>query len=1357
MNTPKINRLVIFSFFLTWSTLSAEIIRGEPQRITSPDQVPKGLAPSDWTNIRAAYEAERHAVKPVEGEQAWRAINPGQQWHIRFDSHGFLATPTNVKKAQTPWQWGLALQAFGWAGEERPLNENASVTTRDGCIIYQWDAAVSEWFVNDRKGLEHGFTIAKRPDGGSEGQPLTFALAVRGTLRADVAKGGQDVVFRDEQGNGVLNYAGLKAWDANGKILTSCFKPLENGKTTLHLEVDDRGAHYPITIDPLASSVGREAYLKASNAESNDQFGYAVAVSGNTAVVSTHLEDSNGTGVNPGGGAQANNSAGDAGAAYVFERSGVTWTQQAYLKASNTQAGDNFGKAVAISGDTIILGAPMEDSNATGINGDGSNNSSTASGAAYVFVRNGTTWTQEAYIKASDTQAGDHFGNSVAISGDTAVVGAEGEDTTAANSGATYVFVRSGTTWSQQAKLKASNPGASDQFGLATAISGNFVIVGAHLEDSNATGVNPGGSAQANNTAGDAGAAYIFTRSGTTWSQEAYVKASNTDSGDWFGSSVGIDGNTAIVGAYLECSNATGVNPGVIAEGNNSANDAGAAYVFIRTGTTWSQQAYLKASYTDGGDNFGYSTSISGNTVFVGAPGESSNATGANGDGSNNGAANAGAVYAFTRSGTTWSQQAYLKASNTEANDSFGSSVAVSGEISLCGAIAEKSNATGINGDESNNGASSAGAVYVYTRHGGEWADFQQGYLKASNTDAYDGFGESVAISGDTVVVGAKYESSDATEVNGDQGNNDADGSGAAYVYVRSGTTWSQQAYLKASNAESADFFGSSVAIWGDTICVGAPFECSGAAGVNGNESDNSVTTSGAVYVFVRSGTNWSQEAYLKASNPGIGDQFGSSISISNDTVVVGAIGEDSNATGINGNENDNSATFAGAAYVFTRSGTTWSQQAYLKASNNEAFDVFGSSVSVFDDTIVVTSWGEDSNATGINGNQSNNSASASGAAYVFVRSGTTWSQQAYLKASNTESNDGFGDSAAISGDTIVVGAYGEDSNATGVNGNQADNSIGSAGAAYVFVRSGTTWSQQAYLKASNTEDDFFGESVDVSRDTIVVGAWESSNATGVNGNQNDNSKPISGAAYVFVRSGTTWSQQAYLKASNPDEEDYFGSSVGISGDTVVVGAFLEDSNATGINGNGSINSELDSGAAYVFSSLGTGVALQLVFDQVSVAYANPDESFSAELDCVVEIPFGNTTYSFPFVDLGGNWHIRNCEVDLAKKKITYIFFEYLIPSIEGAWFWTRPPGSGTGPYTGPASAGGYPGLYPKPENSYPQAGSQTLHFRAADFVPTVLYYDESPDNWNLIWAPDSGPADQRTSSGEVRLEAAPD
>jgi len=481
----------------------------------------------------------------------------------------------------------------------------------------------------------------------------------------------------------------------------------------------------------------------------------------------------------------------------------------------------------------------------------------------------------------------------------------------------------------------------------------------------------------------------------------------------------------------------------------------------------------------------------------------------------------------------------------------------------------------------------SAGVVYATDSQPKHPSIQQQAYIKASNTEGGDFFSWSVAVSGDTLVVGADREDSNNAGINGNQNDNSATSSGAAYVYTRNGRTWHQQAYLKASNADAGDRFGASLAISGDTLVVGAARESSNSTGVNGDQNGDSATASGAAYIFTRNGTQWSQQAYLKASNSGEGDLFGASVAISGDVVVIGTALEDSNAAGVNGDENDNSADNAGAAYIFVRDGEQWSQQAYLKASNSGEGDLFGTSVAVFGDTVVVGAIGEDSYSTGVNGDENDNSAEDSGAVYVFTRNGTQWSQQAFLKASNSDNLDQFGSSVAISGDTVIVGAPLEDSNAIGVNGNQNDNSAARAGAAYVFTVKGTDWSQQAYLKASNTEaGDEFAATISITGDTLVVGAYpEDSNARAINGDQHDNSAPSAGAAYVFSRSGTTWSQHSYLKASNTDAVDGFAHSLAISNDNLVVGALLEDSTATGIDGDQHDNLAEDAGAAYVFDT----------------------------------------------------------------------------------------------------------------------------------------------------------------------------
>ncbi|MFZ1702184.1 MAG: hypothetical protein WBO10_11370 [Pyrinomonadaceae bacterium] len=788
-----------------------------------------------------------------------------------------------------------------------------------------------------------------------------------------------------------------------------------------------------LDISSPAGSTVQQAYLKASNTNGDDRFGWSVAVSGDTVVIGANLEDSNATGVN---GDQSNNSATLSGAAYVFTRNATTWSQQAYLKASNTAVSDQFGSAVAVSGDTIVIGATGEDSNAIGVNGDQSNNSAANSGAAYVFTRSGTTWTQQAYLKASNTGSVDQFGYSVAVSGDTIVVGAYQEDSnatgvdgaqtnnSASGSGAAYTFTRSGTTWSQQAYLKASNTDAGDQFGASVAVSGDTVVIGAHFEDSSATGVN---GDQGDNSASASGAAYVFTRSGTTWSQQAYLKASNTEANDFFGSSVAVSGDTVVGGADGEDSNSTGVNGD---QSNNLAEDSGAAYVFTRSGTTWNQQAYLKASNTEANDEFGSSVAVSGDTVVVGADSESSNATGVNGDQSNNLAGDSGAAYVFTRSGGVWSQQDYIKASNTGLGDIFGYSVAVSGDRVVVGAYSEDSSATGVNGDQTNNSASGSGAAYVFgdddeptptptaTPTATPTPCPGDDRLRPSVPFASGGFGATLDLEGNTAIIANMQ-----FNIDGSYG-----GFGDVYSFEWDGTAWNEQQRLP--GPETRDLFGGAVAVEGNTLAVGAPY----ASGHTGQ-----------VHIFERVGGVWTEQQVLTASDATTNSNFGS-VALFGNTMVVGA-----------GSANIGST---GKAYVFTRTGGVWSEQQIL---SEPATSGFGSSVALDDDTIVAGSSGEQIQA---------------GAVYVFTRSGSTWTLQQRLVASDRDQGDRFGTSVHVEGDSVLVGAWLDD-----ISG------LTFAGSAYAFERSGTTWTETQKLTAPTPQQNaFFGSTVSFTGNTGLIG-----------------------------------------------------------------------------------------------------------------------------------------------------------------------------------------------------------------------------------------------------------------------------
>jgi nucleoside-specific outer membrane channel protein Tsx len=344
-------------------------------------------------------------------------------------------------------------------------------------------------------------------------------------------------------------------------------------------------------------------------------------------------------------------------------------TQLAELKGSDTVAADTFGSSVAISGATAVVGAEGHDKNA---------------GRAYVFTEAGGVWKQTTELKGSDTVANDGFGDSVAISGTTALVGAYGHADTA---GRAYVFTEAAGIWKQVAELRGSDTVAHDSFGISVAISGATAVIGA------------GGRASF------AGRAYVFTETAGVWKQTAKLKAFDTVANDGFGDSVAISSTIAIVGA------------------SGHASSAGRAYVFTKTAGVWKQTAELKGSDTVTRDGFGDSVAISGSTGIVGAAGHASFA---------------GAAYVFTKTAGLWKQTAKLTGSDTGANDGFGDSVAISDTTAVVGAGGH---------------ASSAGTAYVFTEKAGVWK--QTAELKGYDTVTQDGFGGSVATLGTIAVVGA--------------------------------------------------------------------------------------------------------------------------------------------------------------------------------------------------------------------------------------------------------------------------------------------------------------------------------------------------------------------------------------------------------------------------------------------------------------------------------------------------------------------------------------------------------------------------------------------------------------------------
>lgn len=416
---------------------------------------------------------------------------------------------------------------------------------------------------------------------------------------------------------------------------------------------------------PALAGTYTETKLSASDAETGDEFGKNLSISGTGEylIAGARNEDT---------------VASNAGAAYIFKRTGSTWSQQAKLTASDGGASDNFGYDVAISkdGNYAIVGAVFEDGGA----GDPKSNA----GAAYVFVRSGSSWTQQAKLVASDAVASDLLGVHVSINQDGTYValGAEGEDANATDSGAVYIFVRSGSSWSQQQKIEQSPSFANHRFSKVSLNPyGVYLLAGA-------TGVQ--GPPNFNNE----GAVYVFTRSGSTWTQQqGPIFTSDGQSSDAFGNSIAID---EMATTFISSSRNEDGGSG------DPINSAGAAYIFTRSGGTWTEQAKIVASDAEASDNFGQSVAISkdGNIVVVGAVNEDG--------GSGSPLSSVGAFYVFERTGSSWTQKKKILTSDGDAFDSFAHEVSISddGKYIIAGAHGE--------GGGSGNPASSAGAVYVY-------------------------------------------------------------------------------------------------------------------------------------------------------------------------------------------------------------------------------------------------------------------------------------------------------------------------------------------------------------------------------------------------------------------------------------------------------------------------------------------------------------------------------------------------------------------------------------------------------------------------------------------------------------------
>jgi len=552
------------------------------------------------------------------------AGNPAQRFGVSFSPAGASVLDRGVKLS-------VGLSGFGYESALRELGSAAPRVSANR-VSYRF-GSLTEWYANGPLGLEQGFALAARPAAGSG--PLLLSLRISGGWAARM-DGGSVLL----SGRGVsLSYGGLVVTDARGRVLRSALRLVKRG---VLIEVDDRGAAYPLRIDPFI----QQARLYSSNGAAEDAFGVSVAVSGNTVVVGA-----------------PNHSVGTStqqGEAYVFVEPASGWAntnQTTKLYASNGAAIDHFGAAVAVSGNTVVVGAY-----------DHSVGKSANQGEAYVYVKPAAGWpasmTETGKLYSSNGAAGDVFGYAVAVSGNTVVVGAAAHSVgTSTQQGEAYLYVKPAAGWpasmTQTTKLYPSNSGKMEVFGGAVAVSGNTVVVGAPRHW---VGTSP-----------YQGEAYVYVKPAAGWpastTQTAKLYSSNGAAGDYFGAAVAVSGNTVVVGAPHHAL--------------GTSNEQGEAYVYVEPAAGWpasvNQTTRLYASNGAGDDEFGGAVAVSGNTVVVGAYDHSVGTS-----------TNQGEAYVYVKPAAGWparpTETTKLYASNGGEGDQFGYAVAVSGNTAVVGA-----------------------------------------------------------------------------------------------------------------------------------------------------------------------------------------------------------------------------------------------------------------------------------------------------------------------------------------------------------------------------------------------------------------------------------------------------------------------------------------------------------------------------------------------------------------------------------------------------------------------------------------------------------------------------------------------
>ncbi len=774
------------------------------------------------------------------------------------------------------------------------------------------------------------------------------------------------------------------------------------------------------------SDMTETAVLGASDSLAGDYLGYSVAIDGDVVVAGAYGDDTNGS---------------DAGAVYIYEKPSSGWedmNETVKLTAPDAATGDNFGKSVAISGDSAVIGSHSDD------------NTYLNAGAAYLFKKNPAGWASGSEVSkftASDAAAHDAFGNSVAIDGNTVVVGAYNNDDAGTNSGSVYLFQKPLSGWTdstETAKLTASDAMSGDFFGNSVAIANDAVLVGAHQRDSN--------------VGSNSGAVYFFKKPLAGWSsttENSRIVANDASAYGVFGVCVAMDGDSAVVGSYGSSANGSFSGAAYALKNTLDINTIENKSTVLDIDAVDDENDTITFSLVEGGDAALFQIDAqSGVLRFKSAPDFEAPLDAD----SNNRYSFQLLISDITAQSSTYSvnvnvgdiayEQTAPKALDFGMlstiqmqtpldNSVFGTSVAISGDTAVVGA-------SGV--------AGGAGAVYVYMYDSTTNTYVLSATLTASDAGSSHFFGSSVAISGNSVVVGSYGDNANGTYA------------GAAYLFEKPAEGWSdatEDVKLVSSDIAAGDYFGISVGISGNLIIIGSKYD-----------DFRLMQNAGSAYLFQKTTFNGaviaSEVAKFITADAANNDNCGESVAISTNLIAIGCTGDDDGG--------DNS----GSIHLFEKQGEQWSgigEVAKLSASDAAAGDLLGHSVAIDGDIVIGGAYGKES---------------GTGAAYLFEKPDTGWAKRtenAKLTPTQSSVGDHFGESVAISADMVVIG-----SSASNV---QADN----AGAAYLFEKPAGGWStmmQNATLTVPDgMASDNFGFSVAISSTALIAGAPNTGNYVG--------------------------------------------------------------------------------------------------------------------------------------------------------------------------------------------------------------------------------------------------------------------